>query len=242
MLETSATTAKLEEALAKAQASFHAAAKDSKNPHFNSKYADLASIWSACREALTSHGIAVTQWLAHRDDQRLGIITRLAMAGEWMQSTWSIPVSKGDAQGYGSAATYARRYALAAAVGVVADEDDDGNAASSEPPVPYRKSKAPQPAKQATKSQADIDVAEWKMRAELRASQGKLAELRPEFDALPECPAKEEVRRIVNSLRTGDAKAEAQRISSGKPPNGTPAAGPQERPAVASGLVEGAEP
>lgn len=133
MFETSATTAKLEEALAKAQASFHAAAKDATNPHFGSKYADLASIMEACRAALTSNGIAVTQWPVHRDDQRLGIITRLAMGGEWMQSTWSIPVSKGDAQGYGSAVTYARRYALAAAVGVVADEDDDGNAASEKP-------------------------------------------------------------------------------------------------------------
>jgi hypothetical protein len=129
---TSATTAKLDEALAKAQANIHNAAKDKDNPAFRgSKYADLASIWDACREALGTNGIAVSQWVLHSDDNRLHIVTRVAHCGEWIQARFSLPVGKCDAQGYGSAVTYARRYALAAAVGVAPDDDDDGNAASA---------------------------------------------------------------------------------------------------------------
>lgn len=129
MFQTSESTAKLDEAMAKAQAEIHSASKDKVNPAYRSKYADLTSIWDACRTALTKHGIAVTQWPLHSDDSRLHILTRLACSGEWMQAHFSIPVGKQDAHGYGSATTYAKRFALAAAVGVVADEDDDGNAA-----------------------------------------------------------------------------------------------------------------
>jgi hypothetical protein len=130
MLETSESTAKLDEALAKAQGEIEAASKDSVNPHFKSKYADLTAVWSAIRPALSKHGIAVTQWLLHSDDARLHIITRVAHAGEWLRCEFSIPVGKLDAHGYGSAVTYAKRYSLAAAIGVVADDDDDGNAAT----------------------------------------------------------------------------------------------------------------
>lgn len=131
LFATSATTEKIDAALAKAQAKIEPAPKDSTNPHFKSKYADLASASNACRGALTDEGIAITQWLLHSEDNRLHIVTRLACSGEWMQGRFSLPVGKLDAQGYGAACTYARRYALTAAVGVVADDDDDGNAASA---------------------------------------------------------------------------------------------------------------
>lgn len=130
---TSDTTDKLDAALSKAQGEIVAASKDKTNPHFKSKYADLASVWEACRGALTKNGINVTQWLLHSEDGRLHIVTRLACGGQWLRGHFSIPVSKPDAQGYGSATTYAKRFALAAAVGVVADDDDDGNAASARP-------------------------------------------------------------------------------------------------------------
>lgn len=189
MLETSQTTTKLDEALAKAQAEVSAAVKDHTNPAFRSKYADLASIMDACRAALTSNGIALTQWLVHRDDNRLGIVTRLACAGEWMQATWSMPVSKSDAHGYGSAATYARRYALAAAVGVVADEDDDGNAASEKqkPQTKQAQGKAVaqrdmKPDKEPPPLTAE-ELEGWKMEIQLAASIGvdKLRELAVEM-------------------------------------------------------------
>lgn len=128
--ETSSTTAHLDDALAKAQGEVQAAKKDSANPHFRSKYADLASVWDACREALSKHGVNVTQWPVQSDDGRLHLVTRLACKGEWMRALYAIPCGKNDAHGHGSAITYARRYTLAAAVGVAPDEDDDGNAAS----------------------------------------------------------------------------------------------------------------
>jgi hypothetical protein len=130
MFETSPTTEKLDAALAKAQGQIKAAIKDAANPFFKSKYADLPAVWAACQGPLTDNGISVSQWPVHSEDGRMHIVTRLACAGEWMRCEFSIPVAKQDAQGFGSAVTYARRFALAAAVGVVADEDDDGNAAS----------------------------------------------------------------------------------------------------------------
>ena len=130
MIETSQSTVALDEAMAKAQSQIQTAVKDKINPAFRSRYADLASVWDACRDALTSNGVFVSQWPIHSDDNRLHIITRLAYKGEWIKAHFSIPVLKQDAHGYGSSLTYAKRMSLAACVGVVADDDDDGNAAA----------------------------------------------------------------------------------------------------------------
>lgn len=128
MFETSAETDKLDAALAKAQAEIEGAAKDKKNPHFKSSYADLSSVWDACREPLTKNGINVTQWPVHSEDGRLHMVSRMAHAGQWYRAHASIPAPKQDPQGYGSAITYLRRFALAAMVGV-APRDDDGEGA-----------------------------------------------------------------------------------------------------------------
>lgn len=118
-------------ALAKAQAAMKPAAKDSENPHFRSKYADLASIWDSCRKPLTDNGLSVVQAPADAGDGVVALRTVLLHAsGQWMATTVSARLTKNDAQGVGSALTYLRRYSLAGMVGVVADEDDDGNAAS----------------------------------------------------------------------------------------------------------------
>lgn len=130
MFKTSEATDKLDAALAKAQSQIDSASKDKVNPAFKSKYADLTAVWEACRAALTGNGISVSQWPSHSDDNRLHLITRLACQGQWMMCEFSIPADKQNAHGYGSAITYAKRFSLAAAIGVVADEDDDGNAAS----------------------------------------------------------------------------------------------------------------
>lgn len=116
-------------ALAQAQGKISGALKDSTNPFFKSKYADLASIWDACRQQLSEAGIAVMQFPRSTE---AGIEVETLMAhssGEWVSETLALPVAKYDAQGIGSAITYARRYALAAFVGVT-PEDDDGNAAA----------------------------------------------------------------------------------------------------------------
>lgn len=130
-MQHSENIADLATALAKAQAVVEGAKKDSNNPHFKSKYADLASVWSACREALTDNGLSVIQSPGLCHDGKMEMTTMLMhSSGQWVRDTLSIPLQKIDAQGYGSATTYARRYALAAVVGVSPD-DDDGNAASA---------------------------------------------------------------------------------------------------------------
>jgi hypothetical protein len=115
-------------ALAKAQAEMKHASKDAENPHFKSSYADLASIWDACREALTKHGIAVAQ-PAWSEGNRVVVSTLLMhSSGEWVRGDLGCAVERGGPQVLGSAVTYLRRYGLAAMVGV-APNDDDGEGA-----------------------------------------------------------------------------------------------------------------
>lgn len=125
------TINELAAALAKAQAAIKGAVKDSTNPHFKNDYADLASVWDACREPLTKQGLSVAQSAESNGDGGFGVTTMLLhTSGQWMSGTLFLRPMKDDPQGAGSALTYARRYALAAMVGV-APADDDGNAASA---------------------------------------------------------------------------------------------------------------
>ena len=116
-------------ALSKVQAQLKAASKDSANPFFKSKYADLSSVWEACREALTSNGFAVSQAAGSREDGAISITSILMhSSGEWIASEVAVKPSKPGPQEAGSILSYLRRYSLASLVGVVA-EDDDGEAA-----------------------------------------------------------------------------------------------------------------
>jgi hypothetical protein len=117
-------------ALAKVQGALKPAIKDAINPHFRSQYADLGSIWDSCRTLLSDNGLSVAQ-LTGGDSEGVVIETMLLhSSGQWLSSELYLPLTKRDAQGVGSAMTYGRRYGLAAMVGIVADVDDDGNAAS----------------------------------------------------------------------------------------------------------------
>jgi len=134
-MNKSESVAGLAAALAKAQGAMKGAIKDSANPFFKSKYADLASVVEAIRAAFSANGLSYIQTVepSEKDEVRVET-TLLHSSGEWIScGVLSLPVSKVDAQGYGSALTYARRYSLSAAVGV-APEDDDGNAASAAKP------------------------------------------------------------------------------------------------------------
>ena len=146
MIETSADTTKLDAALAKAQGEFPAAIKDSNNPAFKTKYADLSAIMEAIRPALTKHGLSLTQWPVHSEDNRVHMVTRIAHAGEWIRGTFSMPCDKQNAHGYGSIITYLRRYCAGSCLGVITDLDDDGNAASSRPTPPHAKAEPAKPA------------------------------------------------------------------------------------------------
>lgn len=120
------TIAEIAKALALAQAEMRGAVKDSVNPHLRSKYADLASVWEACREPLTKNGLSVVQSTRMEGSAVVVVTMLLHSSGEYISGEISLPPVKTDPQGHGSAITYARRYALAAMVGV-SPEDDDGN-------------------------------------------------------------------------------------------------------------------
>lgn len=119
-------------ALVKAQASIEGAKKDSTNPHFKNKYADLGAVWDACRESLHSNGFSVVQYGTVTEAGAALVTKLLHESGESIEGLTPLLNSKGDMQGLGSAWTYARRYGLAAIVGVC-PEDDDANAASEKP-------------------------------------------------------------------------------------------------------------
>ena len=137
---------KIATALVKAQKAFGPALKSSTNPHFKSRYADLAACVEAVIDALNENGIALVQ---HSHECADGIIIETIFiheSGEMISGgKLHVPATKQDAQGYGSAMTYARRYSLQAACGI-APEDDDGN-------------KASRPAKPiSTRTQAEIEA------------------------------------------------------------------------------------
>lgn len=117
-------------ALAKAQAEFGIAAMDKVNPHFKTKYATLASIMESCRKTLSQHGLALVQSLKTENGHFLETML-LHSSGEWIAFDLVLYVDKQSMQGLGSAITYARRYGIITLLGIVADDDDDGNGAES---------------------------------------------------------------------------------------------------------------
>ena len=125
----------ISEAMAKAFAQIEGAVKGKTNPAFRSKYADLAAVVDAIKPALAEHGLFFRQ-ITHLADHGVCIETIIHhSSGESLAcGPLFVPASKQDAQGFGSAMTYARRYSLMAAFGVPA-EDDDANAAVASKPV-----------------------------------------------------------------------------------------------------------
>lgn len=131
-------------ALAAAQAQMGKAIKDSTNPAFRSKYADLASVMDACLPALNANGVAVYQPTIDDDSGRFVETILAHESGETIRCRVPLIVQKNDMQGYGSAVTYARRYGLMCMAGI-APEDDDGNAAAKAAPVAEAPKRGPTP-------------------------------------------------------------------------------------------------
>ena len=132
----------LVQALAKAQSEMDSPVKDKKNPQFSSLYASLGSIITAVKPALNNNGIAYVQ-RSLPVEGGISVETVFYGMGETIETgPVTIPAAKVTPQGFGSAMTYAKRYSLAMACGVDADEDDDGNAAEQEAP---KNAKAPAP-------------------------------------------------------------------------------------------------
>lgn len=116
-------------ALAAAQRNMGKALKSANNPHFRSKYADLASVMDACLPALNEAGIAVIQPVIENEFGRY-VATQFLFGEDRLECRIPVILGKNDMQGLGSALTYARRYGLMALAGI-APEDDDGNAAAA---------------------------------------------------------------------------------------------------------------
>lgn len=125
---------KLAEALAKAQGELTHAAKDSRNPHYNSTYASLTAVLDASLKTLSNHGIACAQPLEFKDGIHFVVTTLIHTSGEVLKSYYPLLIDPGsmhNPQKLGSAVTYARRYSLAAMVGI-GQEDLDANDVSIE--------------------------------------------------------------------------------------------------------------
>jgi hypothetical protein len=131
-------------ALARAQMNMGKALKQSANPAFRSKYADLGNVMDACLPALNEAGIALIQPTGEDDHGRfVETILIHGESGESLSCRVPLIVAKNDMQGYGSAVTYARRYGLMAMAGI-APEDDDGNAAAKAAPTDEQHQQKPQ--------------------------------------------------------------------------------------------------
>ena len=145
----------LAKALVKAQAQIEGAKEYSSNPFFKSKYADLSSVWDACKIPLGSNGLAVLQTVENEADKPYLVTMLLHVSGQWVKSFMPIIVTKNDPQSFGSAVTYCRRYALAAIVGVCpADDDAEGAMSGSRAPA---KAAKPTPAAARILSPTEID-------------------------------------------------------------------------------------
>jgi len=128
-------------ALAKAQGIMGAAHKDKTNPHFRSKYADLASCWDACREPLAANGLCVIQTTDPSEGYVVVVTTLGHSSGISVASRTSVPMDKKNAHGFGAALTYARRYGLMAMVGICPGEDDGNKASGVKEEKPWRQTK-----------------------------------------------------------------------------------------------------
>lgn len=130
----------LAQALSAAQAEMPAVKMNAVNPFLKNKYADLGAVIDTARPILGKHGLSVSQMVG--GDGATVTVTTLVMhkSGEWLESTVGMAIGeergKSAAQVAGSIVTYLRRYSLASALGMYADEDGDGNGHKPEQPRP----------------------------------------------------------------------------------------------------------
>ncbi len=127
-MNKSPTTKEIGTALITFHDKVEAVKKDASNPYFKSNYASLDNILETIKVPLKESGLSFAQF-----PEGVSGLTTILMheSGEWIESTYTIPLAKQDPQGAGSAITYMRRYALGAILGLATEEDDDANSAST---------------------------------------------------------------------------------------------------------------
>lgn len=130
-METGQQYDKIAAALIKAQGEIKNVVKDKENPFYKAKYAGLDSVVAACKEALLKNGIAFIQTTNVTDKGPVLVTTLLHVSGQFVSGFYPlVTAKKDDPQALGSATTYARRYALAAMVGICSEDDDDAESAT----------------------------------------------------------------------------------------------------------------
>jgi hypothetical protein len=135
-MKTSDNVDKIFPAFVAFQAEMPPVPKDSINPHFRNKYASLVAITEATRPVLAKHGLAYTQGMAIVDGVQVMFTRIIHQSGQWMEDGgYALNPSKNDPQGMGSAVTYERRYTIGSTLGIITEDDDDGNRASEPAPV-----------------------------------------------------------------------------------------------------------
>lgn len=152
-MKSSENITEIIKALAKAQCELKPAETDSTNPRFKSSYNSLTSIWEAIRDPLSDNGLVAIQDIT-TGDRSVEVTTRiLHTSGEWMEfGPLKIFTKDNDAQSFGSAITYGKKYSLCAALGVVRENDDDGNRAS----LNTQKVALAEPLKRITKDEVEM--------------------------------------------------------------------------------------
>lgn len=132
-------------ALFAVQTSVDVVKKSANNPYFKTKYADLPAVWDAVKDALKDNGLVVYhRTMTSNGTDILETIVRHVSSGTFIQSESQLHLQKPTSQEYGSCVTYMRRYAISALLGLVTDDDDDGNDASQNKKAPVKK-EAPKP-------------------------------------------------------------------------------------------------
>lgn len=194
-------------ALVKAQSQIRGALKDSVNPHFKNRYADLGSVWDACRDALHKNGLAVIQLSDVDASGAPVLLTRIIHeSGQHIEGRYPLVCKDPtDPQKLGSATTYARRYALAAAIGII-QEDDDGQAAAGHTPAkpvsPVQANIAKVAAAAPTQAVGDILSAHGKSMTDLEDAVGGKQQTWTESQ-------KVKARAVINNLKAGKPWSES---------------------------------
>ena len=208
----SAEISEIAKALINVQRQLQPATKDANNPFTKSRYATLNSVMDSCREALLSNGIWLCQYPVPAEPGYLGLVTKLthAESGQWQSSLAVVPLPKADPQGVGISMTYMRRYALSAMLGIVTEEDTDGEFASDKPNRLQRQKNAVNAPQRGKTAQGDSGQAKKISPASNRAS-GGLSNL-PHLDGIAyQIVSAHDGRECV--LATGNTAAKKEQLS-----------------------------
>lgn len=202
-MRTSEQINELATALALAQSEMKNARLNKQNPHFKSRYSDLAEIRDAVTPALTKNGLSVVQGTDTSDDGKLIVVTRLLhKSGQWIESRF--PISYDKPQAMGSSITYGRRYTLSAICNIAADEDDDAEVAQTRPSFQSPAQKPPAPP--AVESIADTFIRKFNEATSAEAFEDQVTKARAAWSRFDK-DGKDKVANSISARRAYWAQA-----------------------------------